>query len=225
MVSQRNAIKDGVVETKRPRKTLPSLSADQVREAIGPIIDQLPSHKAAPPELKTIDDYILVINVEWREAQDRFLKIGELLDRAERTLPQTDYMTLCDRLPFGKSTRSQLLSAFRCVQSGRIPADMVSAGYSTLYQVSQLSDDEIKQASESGLLRADVKRNELLEFRRRLRSSIAKTPSPQTGDKDAGSPVVAKSEGDIVRLKARRETLLKELAEIERLLLAAGVPV
>ena len=98
MASRRNAMKDVVVETKRPRKSLPSLSADQVREAIGPIIDQLPSHKAAPPELKTIDDYVLVINVEWREAQDRFLKIGELLDRAENRSQKVItllYVTVC----------------------------------------------------------------------------------------------------------------------------------
>jgi hypothetical protein len=224
MASRRNAMKDVVMETKRPRKSLPSLSADQVREAIGPIIDQLPSHKAAPPELKTIDDYVLVINVEWREAQDRFLKIGELLDRAEKALPESDYITLCNRLPFGKSTRSQLLSAFRCVQSGRIPADMVSAGYSTLYQVSQLTDDEIKQASESGLMRADVKRTELLEFRKRLRGSNAQTPPPKTANK-AASPTQTEPGHDIPSLKARRDALLKELAEIERQLLEAGVRV
>jgi hypothetical protein len=224
MASRRNAMKDVVVETKRPRKSLPSLSADQVREAIGPIIDQLPSHKAAPPELKTIDDYVLVINVEWREAQDRFLKIGELLDRAEKSLPESDYITLCNRLPFGKSTRSQLLSAFRCVQSGRIPADMVSAGYSTLYQVSQLTDDEIKQASESGLMRADVKRTELLEFRKRLRGSNAQTPPPKTANK-AASPAQTEPGHDIPSLKARRDALLEELAEIERQLLEAGVRV
>ena len=224
MASRRDAIKDVVVETKRPRKTLPSLSADQVREAIGPIIDQLPSHKAAPPELKTIDDYIIVINVEWRQAQDRFLKIGELIDHAERSLPQTDYITLCDRLPFGKSTRSQLLSAFRCIQSGRIPADMVSAGYSTLYQVSQLSDDEIKQASESGLMRADVKRTELLEFRKRLRSSNLQTPPPKSANK-AASTAQTDPGHDIASLKARRDALLKELAEIERQLLEAGITV
>src|SRR4051812_25117396 len=224
MASRRNAMKDVVVETKRPRKSLPSLSADQVREAIGPIIDQLPSHKAAPPELKTIDDYVLVINVEWREAQDRFLKIGELLDRAEKALPESDYITLCNRLPFGKSTRSQLLSAFRCFQSGRIPADMVSAGYSTLYQVSQLTDDEIKQASESGLMRADVKRTELLEFRKRLRGSNAQTLPPKTANK-AASPTQTEPGHDIPSLKARRDALLKELAEIERQLLEAGVRV
>ena len=86
MASRPSVTKDVVVETKRPRKSLPSLSADQIREAIGPIIEQLPSHKAAPSELKTVDDYLTIINVQWREAQDRFLKIGELLDRAERAL-------------------------------------------------------------------------------------------------------------------------------------------
>jgi len=224
MASRRDTIKDVVVETKRPRKTLPSLSADQVREAIGPIIDQLPSHKAAPPDLKTIDDYISVINLEWRQAQDRFLKIGELIDHAERALPQTDYITLCDRLPFGKSTRSQLLSAFRCIQSGRIPVDMVSAGYSTLYQVSQLSDDEIKQANDSGLLRADVKRTELLEFRKRLRSGNLRTSSPKSTNKAAPTPQADQGH-DVASLKARRDALLKELAEIERQLLEAGIAV
>jgi hypothetical protein len=224
MASRPSVTKDVVVETKRPRKSLPSLSADQIREAIGPIIEQLPSHKAAPSELKTVDDYLTIINVQWREAQDRFLKIGELLDRAERALPQTDYIALCDRLPFGKSTRSQLLNAFRCIQSGRIPANMVSAGYSTLYQVSQLSDDEIKLANESGLLRADVKRTELLEFRKRLRRSNAQPPSTKTVDK-AAPPKQVELRHDVSGLKARRDELLKELAEIERQLLEAGVTV
>jgi hypothetical protein len=224
MASRRDAMKDVVVETKRPRKSLPSLSAEQVREAIGPIIGQLPSHKAAPPEIKTVDDYVHVIDVEWREAQDRFLKIGELLDRAERALSQPDYLTMCDRLPFGKSTRSQLLSAFRCVQSGRVPAEMVGAGYSTLYQVSQLSDDEIKQAGESGLLRVDVKRTELVEFRKRLRVSNVQTHSPKTSNKAPG-PAAFESAQDVASLKARREALLAELAEIERRLQEAGVTV
>jgi hypothetical protein len=131
---------------------------------------------------------------------------------------------MCDRLPFGKSTRSQLLSAFRCIQSGRVPAEMVVAGYSTLYQVSQLSDDEIKQAGESGLLRVDVKRTELVEFRKRLRVSNVQTHSPKTSNKAPG-PAAFESAQDVASLKARREALLAELAEIERRLQEAGVTV
>jgi hypothetical protein len=213
-------MKDVVVETKRPRKSLPSLSSEQVRQAIGPIIDQVPSQKAALAEPRTIDDFERVINAEWHEAQDRFLSIGELLDRAERTLPQPEYMMLCERLPFGKATRSQLLTAYRCIKSGKIPAAMATAGYSTLYQAAQLTDEEVRQAAEDGLLRADVKRTELIEFRRRIRGATTGATDRKRGRFEYRRPEPERL--DTVALRARRDALLAELAEIERLLTEAG---
>jgi hypothetical protein len=220
MASRRDPMKGVVVETKsRPKKGLPALSADQVRQAFGPIINQVPSQKIQGPEPKTVDDFASAIDTEWREAQDRFLSIGGLLVQAERTLAQPEYLVLCERLPFGKATRSQLLTAYRCVQSGKVPAEMAVVGYSTLYQVAQLSDEEFKKAAEAGLLRPDVKRTELVEFRKWVRG---KEKGTAPGRASRNAPTQTTSGLDVIALRVRREMLLAELREIEQQLAEAG---
>lgn len=156
----------------------------------------LPPSPAPIPAPQTVDDFAGAIQHEWENAQQRFVRIGELLDAAELTLARPDYMQLVGRLPFGKSARSQLLTAYRAIKSGRIPLQVAAAGYSTVYQLASMGDDEREKAAKAGLMRPDVRYAEVKEFAKGLR------PPPASPDRAA--------------LEARLARLLEEAEEVRR---------
>jgi len=182
-------LKRGALEIRprgatRPIEVLPSLT--------GP---------ADPANLRSREDFAKAIAAEWAGAQKAFLRIGEMLDRAQHSLPEDEYAVLCASLPFGKVVRSQLLTAYRAIHSGLVPRHMEAAGYTTVHLLAIMSEEERAAAADAGLLRPDVKRQELRAIR-----------APRFGRPNQPAPP------DHAALLAERERLLRRVAEIDALL-------
>src|SRR5918997_5231871 len=81
-------------------------------------------------------------------------------------------------LPFSPRTAFQIRAAATAVASGRLPVEQLPPNYTTIYYLSTLPDAALEQARESGLLRPDVRRSEVVAFKKRLQLTIDGEPDP-----------------------------------------------
>lgn len=129
--------------------------------------------------------YIQELNRLWEQVRDKFLAMGEYLELAKASLPHGHYeMMFADtrrnqpspygstRLNFNSATGSKLRAIYRATRDGRIPRDKLPNAWGTAYELTKLSDNEIKVASSRGLIRQDVYRSEILSLVRELRAPI-----------------------------------------------------
>ena len=72
-------------------------------------------------------------------------------------------------LPFSYAVGHKLMQVAAAVEAGMLPCDNLPP-YSVAYQLVTLKPGERMAAMDAGLVRADVRREEILEFRRKLRA-------------------------------------------------------
>jgi hypothetical protein len=144
------------------------------------------------------DDYVQAIEQLWSRAQNAFLDIGRLLIRAKESLPHGEYTSAVeDRLPFASRTAYQLREAARWAlemeRRKTITLDRLPNSYSTIYLLSTLDPPTYEAAEHEGIVRPDLKRAELIAWRK------------GRGEKNVDHPT----------LQARRERLIRERVRIE----------
>lgn len=77
-------------------------------------------------------------------------------------------------LPFGDTVASMLKSVARFVKTGKVPENDLPASYSAAYVLTNMTDPELDAAKEEGLIRPEVGRRKLLNFRKDYRQRIEK---------------------------------------------------
>jgi hypothetical protein len=160
-------------------------------------------------EPQAAEDYVATISHLWRQAQGTFLEIGKLLIRAKDTLAHGEYTEAVEaRLPFSGRTAYQLREAARwAMEMDRLQAislTQLPGAYSTIYLLSTLDRASLERAKHDGLIRPDLRRAELVAWRR----------------KRMGEPVRTRADLEARREKLRRDRdrLEAELREIEKAL-------
>jgi hypothetical protein len=163
-------------------------------------------------EPQAAEDYVATISHLWRQAQGTFLDIGKLLIRAKDTLAHGEYTEAVEaRLPFSGRTAYQLREAARwAMEMDRLQAislTQLPGAYSTIYLLSTLDRASLERAKHDGLIRPDLRRAELVAWRR----------------KRMGEPVRTRADLEARREKLRRDRdrLEAELREIEEALAEA----
>ncbi|WP_211111393.1 hypothetical protein, partial [Azospirillum brasilense] len=148
---------------------------------------------------QAVEEFLTRIAELWEDAQQRFLRIGELLSLAESRLGEEERAALAEGLNrrFGKSARSQLMSAYRAIRDEVVPLEMAATGYGTVYMLARLSDAERRQAAERGLLRPDVRQSEIRAFWKSVRTPLSSAATRRAD------------------LEARRAKLLLEISRID----------
>jgi hypothetical protein len=122
----------------------------------------------AKTEPRLPQDYVSEISRLWSRAQGAFLEIGGLLIRAKEMLPHGEYVASVEaELPFSSRTAYQLREAARWALGGPIPMERLPGSYSTIYLLSTLEPPVLNAAEKDGLIRPELKRAELIEWRRR----------------------------------------------------------
>lgn len=145
--------------------------------------------------LKTRLEFSRVITRLWGEANEKFLAIGRYLIMAKQVLPHGEYQPMISQdLPFKPGTARMIVTATQAIDGGLLPRDRLPPSYSTVYLLTTLSDEERDAADKNGLIRPDVRRQEIVFFKRTLAASRV-------------------SEHD--RLRAERDKLRTEQARIE----------
>jgi hypothetical protein len=160
-------------------------------------------------EPQAAEDYVATISHLWRQAQGAFLEIGKLLIRAKDMLAHGEYTEAVEaRLPFSGRTAYQLREAARwAMEMDRVQAislGQLPGAYSTIYLLSTLDRASLERAKHDGLIRPDLRRAELVAWRR----------------KRMGEPVRTRADLEARREKLRRDRdrLEAELREIEEAL-------
>jgi hypothetical protein len=104
-------------------------------------------------------------------------------------------------LPFRYSTANRLMKVAAALDAGVLPANRLPPSYATVYELLTLSEDERRQAIEEGIVRPDMQRKDVTEFRKRLRQP---------------------TENKQRKLQTERARLMKRLEEIDRELASVG---
>jgi hypothetical protein len=125
-------------------------------------------------DARTEGEFITEIARLWQEAQDRFLAIGRYLVRAHERLGKRGYqqMLKTEGFPFSRDLAYKLKTIAEAVDDGKVSVERLPRDYSVAYMLVTLTDQELRAAEKKDLVRADVKRREVEEFRRSLRSDF-----------------------------------------------------
>lgn len=153
------------------------------------------------------------IQREWGDARDSFLAIGRALIALEQILTKAEFARLrhgTERLfPFSDATATQLRQIARAVDGGRIPADACPGSYGTAYQITLLTEPQLRVARERGLIRPDITRREIMQLRREVPANGTEPSPPGRLDR-------ARLREERARLGEKRDRLAEELAMVER---------
>src|SRR4051794_27836659 len=153
------------------------------------------------------------IQKEWGDARDSFLAIGRALIALENELTKAEFARLrqgSERLfPFSDATATQFRQIARAVDGGRIPAEACPGSYGTAYQITLLTESQLKVAHEKGLIRPNVTRREIMQLRREVAADgMGPIPSSRLDR--------SRLREERVRLGERRMRLTDELSAVER---------
>jgi hypothetical protein len=155
------------------------------------------------------------IQKEWGDVRDSFLAIGRALLSLEYSLTRTEWQRLrqgSEKLfPFSDATATQLRQIARAVDSGRLPREECPGSYGTAYQITLLSDPQLKAARDRGLIRPDVTRREIMTLRREWVPPKAEPQVPTARNRINEAELRAERR----RLVRRQEALAAELRDIE----------
>ncbi len=177
-----------------------------------------------PPESKpdSVEDYVTTIARLYEEAEERFVQIGRHLIDAKARLQHGEWGRLVSQLPFSHRTATMLITAARAIINRTIEPARAPRSWANVYLIAAMSDEERRVAGERGVIRPDVTRREILEFRRGF-----STPAAGVGQGDGWRPGALDEVADeLARLIEEKKRIERRIAELQRRHAAAsgGVP-
>ena len=108
--------------------------------------------------------------VPGRENKESFLLIGRYLLAAKGRLQHGEFMAMVTSdLPFSHQTANKLMSVARFIEAGEMPLDALPSASETCYQITTLTADERTRALAEGVIRPTMRRQDILQFKRRIR--------------------------------------------------------
>lgn len=162
--------------------------------------------------LSSREQYAAEIRSLWDDAKKRFLSIGRYLNQAKETLAHGEFNAMIESdLPFTPATAYQMRAVAEAVDAGRLQVEELPGSYSIAYQVTTLSNDEIVEARQRGLLNAALKRADIISFKKTIRMPQL----PPTARIDA-------KEVEVAALRKERDRMLARLREINDRFLELG---
>jgi hypothetical protein len=113
-----------------------------------------------------------VIGTLFREAEERFVQIGTFLEQAKARLPHGEFQGLVSsRLPFRPRTAQMMMAASKAIKAGLVPQEIAPPSYSVVYQITTLTEPEREQAIKEGVIRPDMRREDVTAFKKRVRAA------------------------------------------------------
>jgi hypothetical protein len=157
--------------------------------------------------------YATAINGHWHRGVEAFIQIGHLCAEANEGLTTAQKSELVHALPFGNSAFSKF------VQIGsdtRLYAPELQAllppHYTTLYAVTSLTDEELKEAIAEKVLNSDTTRAQLQKWQRELSRKVELAPRPDEAEIDVvvALPTTQTQEAGALRATVSDDTREKQ---------------
>ena len=132
-----------------------------------------------------IEDFVSKITTCWYRSTKAIFDTATICKLADEQLSPAQKKKLLKRLPFGESTFSKLVQIGKdrriLKEIKRLPPSM-----STMYEVTLLSDEQLEQAIEAGVISAEATRDDIKVFRESGKPALkAGGPSKQAGHRAA----------------------------------------
>jgi hypothetical protein len=193
------------------RPAIPASSPAAPVSGVAPPRAQVDIVRTAQRELRNPDEYVREISRLWREAQQSFLAIGRYLVQGKRKLAHGEFQRMVEAsLPFGRQTAYELRMIAEAVDGGRIPEPKLPQAASVAYQLATLKPDDLAAADQDGLVRPDLRRPEIITWKReRMLQSAGANNESLTRRRARLAEIIRRHEEELE--KARRE--LAELDE------------
>ena len=127
-------------------------------------------------KLRTRANFVEAIGEVWAEAEENFTAIGRYLNHAKSVLNHGEFIGMIEAdLPFHYSTANRLMKVAAALDAGALPVEKLPPSYATVYELLTLSEDERRQAiEEEGVVRPDMQRKDVTEFRKWLKAARRK---------------------------------------------------
>jgi prefoldin subunit 5 len=147
----------------------------------------------------------------WIEAQDKFIAIGRYLIRTKDKFPKSFEKEVIAKLPFGYNVAHQLMSVARAIDNGVLKQDELPKTYSVAYHLTTLSNSQLSEARQSGLINPDLSRRAIVSFKKALEHRKMQA---------LGKRALIERERDELRrklgkLQQQTQELARQLAEVE----------
>ncbi|CBS90483.1 DUF3102 domain-containing protein [Azospirillum lipoferum] len=126
----------------------------------------------------TRQEFAQEIRYHWNRSRKEFLSIGRYLNRAKEILPHGEFEAMIESdMPFSVETAFRFRAVAEAVDTGRLSLDVLPGAESVAYQIVTMTPDELERAKAQGLIRPDVTRRQLIDFKRSLRPPKDVTPN------------------------------------------------
>jgi hypothetical protein len=157
----------------------------------------------------TRDQFVEAISSLWRQAQENFISIGRHLIRAKDALDHGEYEAMVEKdMPFAPAMARKFRAVAEFINRDEVPVAQLSASPTILYELATLTPEERAAASEAGIVRPDVRRAEIVAFKKRARDGRGdERPAP-------GRTKVGRLMEERDRLGRRIREIDAEIAEI-----------
>jgi hypothetical protein len=137
-------------------------------------------------ETPSVATYVRDINGNWQRCVDAFINVARICAEANTRLTVAEKSELMPSLPFGEATFSKFA---RIGTDTRLQAPdiqrLLPAHYTTVYHISQLTDEELKQAIAENVIHPNMKRAELQKWHRQLSRKAEHASKPKKGASDS----------------------------------------
>lgn len=135
----------------------------------------IPSIHRPPAKLCTRAEFAGEIGRLWREANNSFVEAGRRLNEAKEALGHGEFMSMVAAdLPFSHSVANRLMRVSAALDAPEppVPIELLPPSYATVYEVVSLTSAEQKRAIAEGIIRPDMRREDVAAFKRRVRATI-----------------------------------------------------
>lgn len=198
---------------------MPSLTNPQAGTARPLTLAPAPRVEVLAPEPtpQTVGEYLLAIEHLYDEAEERFVQIGRHLIDAKARLQHGEWGQLVAQLPFSHRTATMLMTAARAIINRTIEPERAPKSWANVYLIASMSDEERRLATERDLIRPDVSRREILEFRRSV------SVGDGQGRGGAAQAVMNEVSAELARLLKEKARIEARIAELQRQSAAGSV--
>ncbi len=151
------------------------------------------------------------VAVAWSQTRDAFIEIGRALNDVDRELEPLERERFKagfrQLFPFSDTVASQFRAIARAVDERQLPRELVPGSYGAAYQMALLTPGQREAARTRGLIRPDVSRDALIEFRREVRAA------PPQGARGIDP---ARMHAELARLERQRRKAMADLLVLRR---------
>jgi hypothetical protein len=155
------------------------ISARQARE-LTKADERVDALETVEKMLASRAEFVSAIEQAWQGITRRYVLIGRYLVQAKGALPHGEYEAMLESdLPFNRATAYKIRKVTEAIDAGGISDKELPPSYTILYEVSTLTKRELTEAKLRKLIRPDVTRREIGEFKAEMR--IPRLPLPNKG--------------------------------------------